>query len=56
MEMLTGVSGKGYMTLSIDRMDMIKNGQKVENDYIGVNSGIMGQFQLVREKRPCYPP
>ncbi|MBO1911217.1 galactokinase, partial [Microvirga sp. 3-52] len=36
--------------LEIDRIKMIQIGQKVENDYIGVNSGIMDQFAIGKGK------
>lgn len=46
IEMVTGVLLEKIFQLHIDRIDMIKLGQKVENDYIGVNSGIMDQFAI----------
>ncbi|MFC0299226.1 galactokinase [Virgibacillus soli] len=46
IEMVTGVILEGLFQLKIDRVDMIKLGQMVENDYIGVNSGIMDQFAI----------
>ncbi|WP_088052784.1 galactokinase [Virgibacillus dakarensis] len=46
IEMVTGVLLEGLFNLEIDRMQMIKLGQKVENEYIGVNSGIMDQFAI----------
>src|SRR5699024_1093751 len=36
IEMVTGVLLEGLFDLDIDRLDMIKIGQKVENDFIGV--------------------
>ena len=36
--------------MKIDRIKMIQIGQKVENDYIGVNSGIMDQFAIGKGK------
>ncbi|MCZ2258475.1 galactokinase [Sporosarcina sp. G11-34] len=50
IEMVTGVLLEGLFDLVIDRVDMIKLGQKVENDYIGVNSGIMDQFAIGKGK------
>src|SRR5699024_5161475 len=44
IEIVTGVLLEGLFDFELDRIDMIKLGQKVENDYIGVNSGIMDQF------------
>ncbi len=51
IEMVTGVLLEGLFDLSIDRIDMIKLGQKVENEYIGVNSGIMDQFAVGMGKK-----
>jgi len=50
IEMVTGVLLEGLFDLVIDRVEMIKLGQKVENDYIGVNSGIMDQFAIGKGK------
>ena len=41
IEMVTGVVLEGLFNLEIDRLRMIQLGQRVENHYIGVNSGIM---------------
>lgn len=46
IEMVTGVLLERLFQLHIDRINLIKLGQKVENDYIGVNSGIMDQFAI----------
>lgn len=51
IEMVTGVLLEGLFDLSIDRVQMIQLGQKVENDYIGVNSGIMDQFAIGKGKK-----
>ncbi|TFJ91427.1 galactokinase [Lentibacillus salicampi] len=51
IEMATGVLLEHLFELTIDRVEMIKLGQKVENDYIGVNSGIMDQFAIGKGKR-----
>jgi len=37
--------------LEIDRLQLIQLGQKVENDYMGVNSGIMDQFAIGKGKK-----
>ncbi|QUW21545.1 galactokinase [Sporosarcina sp. Marseille-Q4063] len=50
IEMVTGVVLEGLFDLVIDRIKMIQIGQKVENDYIGVNSGIMDQFAVGKGK------
>ena len=46
IEMATGVLLEGIFNVKIDRIEMIKLGQQVENNYIGVNSGIMDQFAI----------
>ncbi len=51
IEMVTGVLLEGLFDLKIERLQMIQLGQKVENDYIGVNSGIMDQFSIGRGKK-----
>ncbi|ANU16370.1 galactokinase [Planococcus maritimus] len=51
IEMATGVVLEELFNLTIDRLQMILLGQKVENDYIGVNSGIMDQFAIGKGKQ-----
>jgi galactokinase len=46
IELLTGVLLDGLFKLGIPRLDMIKIGKRVENEFIGVNSGIMDQFAI----------
>lgn len=46
IEMATGVLLASLFNLNIDRIELVKLGQKVENEYIGVNSGIMDQFAI----------
>lgn len=46
IELLTGVAIDDAYDLGLDRIQLIKLGQKVENDFIGVNSGIMDQFAV----------
>lgn len=46
IEMLTGVLVNGLFGLEIPRLELIKIGKKVENEFIGVNSGIMDQFAV----------
>ena len=46
IEMATGVLLEGLYSIEIDRIKMVQLGQKVENNYIGVNSGIMDQFAV----------
>ncbi|ASK64330.1 galactokinase [Virgibacillus phasianinus] len=51
IEMATGVLLEGLFDLNIDRVKMIQLGQQVENQYIGVNSGIMDQFAIGMGKK-----
>jgi galactokinase len=46
IELVTGVLLEGLFDFNIERIDLIKTGQKVENEFIGVNSGIMDQFAI----------
>ncbi len=46
IEMLTGVVLESLFQLSLHRIDLVKIGKRVENDFIGVNSGIMDQFAI----------
>lgn len=46
IELVTGVLLENLFRLDIDRIRLVKIGQKVENKYIGVNSGIMDQFAI----------
>lgn len=51
IEMVTGVLLENMFELTIPRMDMVRIGQKVENEYIGVQSGIMDQFAVGMGKK-----
>lgn len=51
IEMATGVVLEELFDLEIERLQMIRLGQKVENDYLGVNSGIMDQFAIGKGKK-----
>ncbi|MGA9227185.1 MAG: galactokinase, partial [Mesobacillus sp.] len=46
IEMVTGVMMEGLFDFNMERLNMVKLGKKVENDFIGVNSGIMDQFAI----------
>ena len=46
IELLTGFIVQTLFGLDIDRLELIKTGQRVENEFIGVNSGIMDQFAV----------
>ncbi|KRL00946.1 galactokinase [Liquorilactobacillus capillatus] len=51
IELLMGIIAKRGFELEIDQLELVKLGQKVENDYIGVNSGIMDQFAIGMGKK-----
>lgn len=51
IELVTGVMLEKMFDLAIDRLEMVKIGQKVENRFIGVNSGIMDQFAVGMGKK-----
>ncbi|TYS45935.1 galactokinase [Bacillus infantis] len=46
LEMLIGVTVNELFGFNIGRIDLVKLGKKVENEFIGVNSGIMDQFAI----------
>ncbi len=46
LELVIGVLLDKLYDLDIDRIELVKYGQQVENQYIGVNSGIMDQFAI----------
>lgn len=46
LELLIGVIVEKLFALDIDRVDLVKIGMKTENEFIGVNSGIMDQFAV----------
>lgn len=46
IEMVTGILLKNLYQLKVSRLQLIQLGQKVENTFIGVNSGIMDQFAI----------
>ena len=46
LEVLIGTVLKDEYNLSVDMIDIVKTAQKVENEYIGVNCGIMDQFAV----------
>src|SRR5699024_797565 len=51
IEMVTGVLLENMFQLSIPRVDMVRTGQQVENEYMGVQSGIMDQFAIGMGKK-----
>ncbi|MGM0341456.1 galactokinase [Enterococcus sp. AZ007] len=46
LELLVGVVLEDLFTLDTDRLELVQTGKKVENEFIGVNSGIMDQFAI----------
>lgn len=46
LELLTAVILKGLYKVDIDMIEMVKIGQRAENQFIGVNCGIMDQFAI----------
>ncbi|MEY8435743.1 galactokinase [Streptococcus hyointestinalis] len=46
LELLMGVMAEDLFDLKLDRLDLVKIGKQTENDFIGVNSGIMDQFAI----------
>lgn len=46
LELLVGIALEKLYNLSIERVQLVKIGQKVENKFMGVNSGIMDQFAI----------
>ncbi|MFD2308465.1 galactokinase [Enterococcus termitis] len=51
IELLTGVIVNDLFDLNIPMLDLVKTGKKVENQFIGVNSGIMDQFAIGMGKK-----
>lgn len=46
LELLMGVVLEELFDLNVERLDLVQIGKKVENEFIGVNSGIMDQFAV----------
>ncbi|MGG5311894.1 galactokinase [Enterococcus sp. DIV2381] len=46
LELLVGIVLEDLFDLAIDRLTLVQTGKKVENEFIGVNSGIMDQFAI----------
>lgn len=51
LELLAGVMLKKFFELDVTQLDLVYAGQQVENDYIGLNSGIMDQFAIGMGKK-----
>ncbi|MBB2144835.1 galactokinase [Pedobacter sp. LMG 31464] len=46
IEVLTAYALNDYYNLGNDKLELVKLSKKVENEFIGVNSGIMDQFSI----------
>lgn len=46
LELLVGVVLEDLFKLDVTRLELVKMGKTVENEFIGVNSGIMDQFAI----------
>ncbi len=51
IELLMGTILRSTFNLTVSQLELVKIGQRVENDYIGVNSGIMDQFAVGMGKK-----
>ncbi|MGS0677712.1 galactokinase [Lactobacillus johnsonii] len=51
IEMLMGMILKDEFDLDIDRPTLARLGQKTENEFVGLNSGIMDQFACIMGKK-----
>lgn len=46
LELLIGIIAEHLFDLQLDRLDLVKIGKRTENEFIGLNSGIMDQFAV----------
>lgn len=46
LELLVGIVAEELFDLKLERLDLVKIGKQTENQFIGVNSGIMDQFAI----------
>ena len=51
IEMLMGTILKDEFNLDVDRIALAKMGQRTENEFVGLNSGIMDQFACIMGKK-----
>lgn len=51
LEILTGVMVNELFEFQIERLDLVQLGKKTENEFIGVNSGLMDQFAVCMGKK-----
>ena len=47
LELLAGVVLDELFGLNVPRLELVKLGQKTENEFIGVNSGILDKFAII---------
>lgn len=53
LEVLMGVILKEFCGFDLDMIEIVKLGQKAENQFVGVNCGIMDQFAVGMGKKDC---
>ncbi|WP_461206175.1 galactokinase [Clostridium sp. DL1XJH146] len=51
VELVTSVMLKGLFNVDVDMVSMVKMSQKAENEFVGVNCGIMDQFAIGMGKK-----
>lgn len=51
IEMLMGIILKDEFNLDVDRIALAKMGKRTENEFVGLNSGIMDQFACIMGKK-----
>lgn len=51
IEMLMGIILKNEFKLKVDRITLARMGQRTENEFVGLNSGIMDQFACIMGKK-----
>ena len=51
LEMLIGILLQDQFKLTFSKLEIVKLGVKTENDFIGVNSGIMDQYAVAMSKK-----
>lgn len=51
LELLTGVVIREVFRLDIEQLDLVKLGMKTENEFMGLNSGILDQFAVGMAKK-----
>ncbi|PRY83397.1 galactokinase [Alkalibacterium olivapovliticus] len=51
LELLTGVIVRDLFDLSISQLELVKLGMRTENEFLGLNSGILDQFAIGMAKK-----